>query len=351
MKLLAWVVLWVLLFPVAVISEEIQIPAMVGLTGASANFGKVELDAYRLAVEEWNAKGGIKGKKVTLKVEDTQTSQKQIVTSFYRIAAWKPPVILGPTWLDTYQAVIPVARRENILLVTPSAAIEAFSKENKTWPISFYHNTTEETKVLVKGLKRKGFKKIALIYEEGPFAEMIRRLVLKNVSNLLVDTGIQGGETEFISILAKLRKKKPDVLLVFVWDESSLLSLLKNLSIYLPNLYLATIHDGGGWLKNPTFKPYLSHLIFTKFVITDTSFEARFEKRFGYKPMLTASNAYDAINAVLLAISAGNNTATQIRQYLTTKKLKTVTFGKFKFNMDGSVPSKVVLVDSSTLNQ
>lgn len=74
--------------------DKIVIPVMVGQTGGSAIFGKPELDSYTLAVEEQNSRGGIKGKQVVLHIEDTQTSQKQIVTAFHRIALDKPSVIL-----------------------------------------------------------------------------------------------------------------------------------------------------------------------------------------------------------------------------------------------------------------
>src|SRR5690606_24653507 len=100
-----------------------------------------------------NARGGVRGKLVSLKVEDTATNQRQIVTAFQRLALDKPPVILGPTWLDGFPAVIPLARRQQILLVTPSAAREAFSKDDADWPITFYHNSTMEAEALVRGLE------------------------------------------------------------------------------------------------------------------------------------------------------------------------------------------------------
>ena len=85
-------------------ADELTIPVLVGQTGASVNFGKQELDAYTLAVEEWNQAGGILGKTISLQVEDTQTSLKQIFTAFQRLILNKAPVILGPTWLDGFQA-------------------------------------------------------------------------------------------------------------------------------------------------------------------------------------------------------------------------------------------------------
>lgn len=238
-----------------------------------------------------------------------------------------------------------MAKQQNILLVTSSAAREAFSEENKDWPVSFYHNSTLEIKKLISGLKEWGHKKIALIYEQEPFAEMIRKLVLENTNTLTADIGVRVGEADFNTILSKLKTKNPDVLIVFVWDEQAQLALLQQLRIHLPDLQLATVHDGEGWLSNPITKEVLPRLIYSKFIIADKTFSERFKRRFGYEPRLTASNAYDAINSVMAAMNDGNNTAKEIRGYLITKELSTTTFGNFKFAADGSVPSKVTVVD------
>lgn len=71
------------------------------------------------------------GRKVVLDFDDTQTSAKQILSAFKRFATRRPAVVLGPTWLDGFPAVIPIAQRNEILLVTPSAAIEAFSDADR----------------------------------------------------------------------------------------------------------------------------------------------------------------------------------------------------------------------------
>ncbi len=321
------------------LAADLVIPVMVGQTGGSAQFGKGELDAYTLASEEWNAKGGVNGRRVVLTVEDTQTNQQQIVTAFHRFAADNPAVILGPTWLDGFQAIIPLAEKKNILLVTPSAAHEVLTGENHSWPVTFYHNSTAEVTALLEILHTKGFKNVACIYEREPFAE----LLLKLMPPLSQEIGVNSGETGFQSIITQLKKSKPEVLLIFVWDERSLLTLLQQLRSQFADVPLATIHDGEGWLNNPSFKRVLPQLIYTKFEMADASFSSRFKNRFGYLPILTASNAYDAINSVLTAVSSGATDAKSIQQYLLTKTFNTVTFGEFRFNSDGSVPSKVAV--------
>lgn len=82
-------------------------------------------------------------------------------------------------------------------------------------------------------------------------------------------------------------------------------------------------------------------------MITGTAFSEKFRSRFGYEPILTASNAYDALNAVLTALSSGADAGVQIRNFLVSQEFNTVTFGKFRFAQDGSVPSQVKVVEHS----
>lgn len=329
----------------SVAAEDIRIPVLVGQTGASQTFGRNETDGYTLAAEERNAKGGVNGRRVVLEFEDTETSAKQILSAFHLQAAKGAQVVLGPTWLDSFPAVIPVARKKGVLLVTPSAAVEAFSDSDRAWPISFYHNSTIEIKVLVEALRKRNLSRIALIYEQEPFAEMIRKLLLSETLPLVADIGVQAGESDFRARLAKLRNQGVGVIIVFVWDQRSLLSLLQQIRTNIPEIPLATVHDGAGWLQDPAFKPFIPRLMYTRFLIADDSFQDRFKARFGYAPILTASNAYDALNSVLSAVAAGANSGATFRDYLMGNQLDSVTAGPFRFNRDGTLPSKVDIVD------
>ncbi|MBX7143154.1 MAG: ABC transporter substrate-binding protein [Oligoflexia bacterium] len=344
MRLITALIASILLLSIRVPAQEFSVPVLVGQTGAAATFGKAELDAYTLAAEEWNARGGIEGQKVKLVVEDTQTKQQQLLSGFQRLMLLNPSFVLGPTWLDSNQGLIPLARQKKVLLVTPSAAREAFSDENRDWPITFYHNSTLEITTLLQGLSARGLNKIAMFYEQEPFSEMIRKLVLEAGTKLNADVGVQAGESDFKAILAKMRLDPPQALLLLVWDDRSMLSLLQQVRTYLPNVVPVTLHDGDGWKGRPEFKGLLPRLVYTKFLVADKEFSRKFKQRFGYEPMLTASNAYDGMNAVLTAIAAGHKTEAEIRDYLLNQKLTTVTFGKFNFSSDGSVPSLIEVV-------
>lgn len=330
-------------FPV--VAEDLKIPVLVGQTGASASFGKNETDGYTLAAEEWNGRGGVRGKRVVLDIQDTETSSKQILSAFNLYAMRGARVVLGPTWLDGFAAVIPVARKRGVLLVTPSAAIEALSDDDRTWPVSFQCNITAEIKTLSAFLRSKNRGKIALFYQHEPFSEMIRRALLEQNPPIIVDIGVQAGEAEFRPHLLRLRESGVDSIVVFVFDQRSLLNLLQQIRVVLPDIPLFTNHDGEGWLKDSVFQSQLPRLTHSRFVIAEESFEQKFKSRFGYAPFLTASNAYDALNSVLSALESGAESAIEIREYITKNELNSATFGVFRFNQDGSIPSKVEVVE------
>lgn len=320
-------------------AETITVPVMLGQTGASATFGSEEFNGYTLAAADWNKTHP--DKQIKLKFEDTQTNQKSIVTAFQKIALSNPKVILGPTWLDGFPAIIPMAEKKNIALVTPSSEAEAFGKYTGQ-PITFYYNTQTELTALSDEITKRGWKdEVALIYQHDPFAELARKLFLKADINLVADISMQGGETDFKSIITKMAHKKPKVLFILVWDHHSLLALLQQIKVLAPEIKLATIHDGEGWIKNKQFKPHISQIIYTKFIIDNKKFVERYTKEFGHKPFYTATNAYDAATSVFKAIHSGSD----IRKYLLESELETVTFGKVRLNKKGGISASKVTVE------
>ena len=64
----------------------IEIGMLAPLTGNGARFGKSQRDAVQLAMDEINANGGVRGRKMTLVVEDTKTEPPTAVTALARLA-------------------------------------------------------------------------------------------------------------------------------------------------------------------------------------------------------------------------------------------------------------------------
>jgi branched-chain amino acid transport system substrate-binding protein len=323
---------------------ELRIAGIFGLTGVSNPFGKGELDAVTLAVEEWNAKGGIAGKKLVLQAEDHHTEQMKVVSAFKKLVDVDGhTALLGPTWLDTFQSIIPLAERKQILLLTPSAAVESFERAAKTQPfaLSTYFRTRNEIKVLLDHLASQGKKKVVAAYDQDPYFQLLKRLINETAPECGVEIvqsdDFQMGETDFRTYLARLRKSQPQAILFMQQREETVLSFFRQRRELFPESYVAGIHDLEGFLQNDQMKALAGDIDFTYFKIADPGFSKRFETRFGYAPILTASNAYDAANMLFEALNKGAKNGVEIRDYLLSNEFQTVTFGATKFAPDGSM--------------
>jgi branched-chain amino acid transport system substrate-binding protein len=60
------------LFTANLFAQDLKFSIPLPLTGTNAKFGEIEKNSYEIALEEINAKGGIKGKKVVMEFEDSQ---------------------------------------------------------------------------------------------------------------------------------------------------------------------------------------------------------------------------------------------------------------------------------------
>src|SRR5215475_10763942 len=90
------------------------------LTGPLAKQGQEVANAVKLAVDEWNAKGGVLGKKIAVLEADDQGNPQVGVAAAEKVAA--DPAVMGTVWGITSVTCIPASEvldRSNIVLITP----------------------------------------------------------------------------------------------------------------------------------------------------------------------------------------------------------------------------------------
>ncbi len=93
----------------AAAQETYKIGAMFDVTGGASFVGKPEQNAAMLAVEEVNAAGGIRGKKVELVSEDSKSTETDTVLAARKlINQAKVLAIVGPSRTGGAMAAIPV---------------------------------------------------------------------------------------------------------------------------------------------------------------------------------------------------------------------------------------------------
>ena len=98
----------------------IKIAAGVPLTGPLAKQGQEVANAVKLAAEQWNAKGGVLGRKIEVVEADDQGNPQVGVAAAEKVAA--DAAILGAVWGITSVTCIPVSEvldRVNVALISP----------------------------------------------------------------------------------------------------------------------------------------------------------------------------------------------------------------------------------------
>lgn len=114
----------VLLFGVAGVAAAatVKIGVVEELTGGVATYGQHSLNGMKLAVDEVNAKGGIKGLgKIQLVIEDNKSDAAETVNAYNKLITRDRVVaLIGPATSTNTLAAGPIAQRAGIPVITPS---------------------------------------------------------------------------------------------------------------------------------------------------------------------------------------------------------------------------------------
>src|SRR5687767_5460219 len=103
-------------------ADQILIGHYGSLTGSEATFGVSTDNGIKLAVEERNAAGGVKGKQIALKTYDNQGKAQESVTAVTRLIQQdKVVAVLGEVASSRSLAGGPVAQRLGVPMISPSS--------------------------------------------------------------------------------------------------------------------------------------------------------------------------------------------------------------------------------------
>ncbi|MEO7127236.1 MAG: ABC transporter substrate-binding protein [Nakamurella sp.] len=101
--------------------DPLKIGFLDTMTGANGNVGQLNLQGAQIAVDQWNAQGGVLGRKIELVVKDEELSPEKTVQHMREFASDKINLITGFTSSSDVLAAKPLAEQNNQLIVTAGA--------------------------------------------------------------------------------------------------------------------------------------------------------------------------------------------------------------------------------------
>ncbi len=140
------------------------------MTGAVGAVGQQEHRGMELAVEEINAAGGVKGRKLKLETVDDQGSVNLTTAGFKKLATdTKVPVVIGPGITANAMASAPLAEQYGVTQVLLVAQPHIANGKKNVFGVPLPGKANSEA--MVNYAKAQGYKSAAIIWGNTPYGQ------------------------------------------------------------------------------------------------------------------------------------------------------------------------------------
>jgi branched-chain amino acid transport system substrate-binding protein len=200
-------------------TSPIIIGMVAPMTGDLADFGTQVEHGIRLAMDEINAKGGINGRKLDLKICDDQCNPQQAASCAQKMVN-DPTIfaVLGHICSSCTLAGGPIYNAAGMTVMTVNSSNPKITEQG--WKYVFRSTPTDAQQgaaMVVFATQKLGAKKIAMIYSNDDYgmglAESAKGEIAKSGASVVAEeTFITGQDKDFSSQLTKIAQSKPDVL-------------------------------------------------------------------------------------------------------------------------------------------
>jgi branched-chain amino acid transport system substrate-binding protein len=245
----------VLTMPAAALAEDvITLGASVQSTGGQANTGRYYADAYQMAVDAINEKGGVKvgdkSYKLALKLYDNQSDVNLSVRQYVQlITSDKVNFLLGPFASNFALDDSSVAEKYEIPMVQGGGASGQIYARGYKYifgtlpPAGDYYASTIE----MMGKLDPKPKSVALVAADDSFDVSVAKGTREHLKaaglDLVVDEKFAEKNADFASILSLIKSKAPDVILWSGHETEALnfIRQMKSLDVNAKDLYAFTV--------------------------------------------------------------------------------------------------------------
>ena len=325
-------------------ADTVQVGIVLPLTGSQAAFGEIEQRSFELALEEINAAGGIKGKKLEFLMED-DTGRPEVGRSVAEKLITKDKVVmLGGGYSSSVTAGLAgVAQQNRIPFLINTGSADDITEKGFDYvfrlnpPASEYSSGVEE--FLEKVVKPKS---VAILYENTKFGTSSSKSFAKSCEKLgikvMLNEGYEHAGIDYKPILIRVKQLNPDILYMvsYVMDAALLMRQSRELQL-TPKLFigggagftLPEFHENAGVASNYVVSATLWHQVLPLPGAMDyfNKFKAKYNKDTEYHGAEAYAAAYVIADALKRAKSFSRD---DIKQALAETDMMTV-FGPVKF--------------------
>jgi branched-chain amino acid transport system substrate-binding protein len=330
-------------------ADELRIGVVEPTTGIYATYGEYERAGIALAMEHWNAKGGVMGRKVVTFSEDDQNDPGVGVQKARKLVQQdKCVALIGTINSGISLSVEGAANALGVVFIDSGGHTDDVTGKACTWnTFRVCKSTWMETHATGFDLAKRFGKRWYYITPDYAFGhalldgytDVAKKLGVEVVGNDLVPLSA----TDFSPYLSKVAGAKPSLLLVLVQGDqfvnclkqASAFGLVKTVPLGGPQVELEAVEAlppearvgfwGVEWYYN-------SPLCVGPAGSLGNQFVAEYKKKYSKTPSARSAFGYIAMDRMLWAMNAAKSTdALQVAKTLETTPFDTIFQGKAYF--------------------
>lgn len=336
--------------------NEIVVGEYGSLTGNDASFGQSTNKGIRMAFDEYNAKGGVKGKKIKLITYDDQGKPEEAAAVVKRLITQdKVVAILGEVASSRSLAAAPIAQQYKVPMISPSSTNPKVTAVGdyifRTCFIDPFQGKVgakfaAENLKLTKAVILRDVKNDYSVGLADVFAEEYKKLG----GEILADMSYQAGDVDFKAQLTQMKSKSPQVIFIpgYYTEVGLIARQARELGIK------AVLLGGDGWdgdKLNEIGKEAINGQYYSNHYTTESTeplvqdFISKFKTKYNETPDAMAALGYDTARILAEAIQRTENLGSETlrNEIAKTKDFAGVT-GKITLNEARNAEKGAVIV-------
>jgi branched-chain amino acid transport system substrate-binding protein len=344
-------------------SGPVKIGAIGPLTGPASTYGIAEQDGIQMAIDEWNAKKGLLGSKISLEVRDDKADPSTSTTQALQLVqADGVNAVFGPIINSCALAVAQISNQLAVPIVgtlgatTPVVYPDGPSKAPYPWVYRVLVSSPVQVKALVDYGTKHGLKKWAMVYENDaygqPTVDDLKAALAKDGGKLVDSEAIAVDATDATAQAQAVVAAKPDVVLVWTVQApaskvvAALAAAGSTAAVYSSN---AQVSPQFYQLAGPQANGIVATGLKAQFDNSPAiqKFSTEYQAKFGIAPTLWAFASYDAAEIYFTAVKTAGTSDPKTVQAQLNKVTHTGITGKIGFtkqNHDGITSDDVTVV-------
>ncbi|MEN8199831.1 MAG: branched-chain amino acid ABC transporter substrate-binding protein [Thermodesulfobacteriota bacterium] len=319
----------------AMAEDTIKLGVAGAHSGDLASYGLPTVNAAKLVADQYNAKGGINGKKVVVLVEDDVCKPEVATNTATKLVTDGVDVVLGHICSGATKSALPIYKEAGVVVMSPSATNPELTQSGD-YPNFFRTIASDDAQAKTEvdfAINTIGAKKIAVIHDKGDYgkglAEFAKTFIEQSgKAEVVLFEGVTPGAVDYTAIVQKIKRKGSDAVIFGGYhpEASKIVSMMKK-----KRVKTTFISDDG--VKDDTFIKVAGENAEGVYAsgpndnsqnpLSATAIEAH-KKAYNEDPGAFYENAYSAALALLNAVEkSGSTDMAAVVKALQTEKVDT----------------------------